>query len=225
MNTVDSLTKEVHLISLPETSYSEVWELQRSIFGRLVGGEEEDTLILCEHPPVYTLGRVTEAHNILFTDDELRKIGAEKFEIERGGDVTFHGPGQLVGYPLLNLSRFKEDLGWYLRALEETIIRTLADYDLKGFRIPGRTGVWIGDESKEEKICAIGIKASRWCTMHGFALNVNTDLTYFDRIIPCGIGDRKVTSLSRILKRPIELDTVKKTYEKYFAEVFEAVLN
>ena len=143
-------SKKVRLLSLPITPYSEVWDLQRSIFNGLLQNEIKDSLILCEHPPVYTLGRVTEAANILFSNEELIKIGAEKFEIERGGDVTFHGPGQLVGYPLLNLSHFKEDLGWYLRALEETIILTLKNYGIKGFRIPGKTGVWVGEAGNED---------------------------------------------------------------------------
>jgi lipoyl(octanoyl) transferase len=217
-------TKEVRLLSLPETAYAEVWDLQRSIFNGLPEGNESDTLILCEHPPVYTLGRVTETSNILFSDDELGKIGAEKFLIERGGDVTFHGPGQLVGYPILNLSHFKEDLGWYLRSLEETIILTLYEYKLEGFRIAGRTGVWVGASGNEEKICAIGIKVSRWCTMHGFAFNVNTDLSYFDYIVPCGIGDRKVASLEKILGRQIEMEEVKKRYAEAFKKVFQVTL-
>jgi lipoyl(octanoyl) transferase len=217
-------TKKVKLLSLPQTPYPEVWDLQRSIFNRLLAGEECDSLILCEHPPVYTLGRVTELSNIFFSDEELKKIGAEKYEIERGGDVTFHGPGQLVGYPLLNLSDFKEDLGWYLRALEETIILTLSEYGTSGFRIPGRTGVWVGASGNEEKICAIGIKASRWCTMHGFALNINTDLSFFDYIVPCGIGDRKVTSLSKILEREISMEEVKQKYSEAFEKVFNARL-
>jgi lipoyl(octanoyl) transferase len=216
--------KKIKYLSLPVTKYSEVWDLQKSIFSRLLEGKESDTLILCEHSPVYTLGRVTEAANILFSDDELKKIGAEKFEIERGGDVTFHGPGQLVGYPLLNLSRFKEDLGWYLRALEETIILTLNNYHVDGFRIAGRTGVWVGERDNEEKICAIGIKASKWCVMHGFAFNINTDLSYFERIIPCGIGDKKVTSLTKILGKKIEMDEVKKIYVNSFEKIFDAEL-
>src|SRR5437588_5218231 len=142
MMETQTAAKTVQLFSLPETRYEEVWDLQKKIFAGLLAQGDSDTLILCEHPPVYTLGRITEAANILFDDTELAKIGAEKFEIERGGDVTFHGPGQLVGYPLLNLSHFREDLGWYLRALEETIILTLKEYGIEGFRIPGRTGVW-----------------------------------------------------------------------------------
>ena len=149
---------------------------------------------------------------------------AEKFEIERGGDVTYHGPGQLVGYPLLNLSHFNEDLGWYLRALEETIIRVLAGYGIESFRVEGRTGVWVRGISGDEKICAIGIKASRWCTMHGFAFNINTDLSYFERIVPCGISDKKVTSLSQVLGRSIAMAEVRERYADAFSEVFSAEL-
>jgi len=218
------MKKELRLIQLPITSYAAVWDLQHEIFDELLAGKEANTLILCEHFTVYTLGRVTDEANILFSDEQLQKIGAEKFEIERGGDVTFHGPGQIVGYPLLNLSQFKEDLGWYLRSLEEVIIRTLASYNVEAFRIAGRTGVWVGTSGNEEKICAIGIKASRWCTMHGFAFNVNTDLKYFNYIIPCGIGDRNVTSLSKQLGRKIEIEEVKERLEKEFEFVFEVIL-
>lgn len=220
-----TLTRSVRYLSMPVTPYSEVWDMQRSIFQKLIEGKGSDTLILCEHPPVYTLGRVTDEANILFNDDELAKIGAEKFEIERGGDVTFHGPGQLVGYPLLDLSHFKEDLGWYLRALEETIILTLKNYNVEGFRIAGKTGVWVGETGHEEKICAIGIKVSRWCTMHGFAFNINTDLSYFERIIPCGISDKKVTSLSKIIGKHVDMEEVHEIYLENFSKVFNAVLN
>ena len=216
--------KNVALLLLDETPYKQVWELQRSIFQDLIDAKANDTLILCEHPPVFTLGRVTEEANILFTDEVLTKIGAEKFEIERGGDVTFHGPGQLVGYPLLNLSHFKEDLGWYLRSLEEVIIKTLASYHIIGFRITGRTGVWIGESGNERKICAIGVKASHWCTMHGFALNINTDLKFFDHIIPCGINDRGVVNLSELLEVHTTVAEVKIRLANYFEEVFEIQL-
>ncbi len=213
--------RDIILLDLPVTPYAEVWKLQHEVFDRLLAGEDADTLILCEHPPVYTLGRVTDTANILFSDAELARIGAEKFEIERGGDVTYHGPGQLVGYPLLNLSHYKEDLGWYLRSLEETIIRVLARYGVEAFRVGGRTGVWVRGHSGDEKICAIGIKASRWCTMHGFAFNVNTDLSYFDRIVPCGISDKQVTSLSKLLGREIDMAEVKQQYVKAFEKVFD----
>lgn len=216
--------KNVDLLLLDETPYNQVWELQRSIFQDLIEAKANDTLILCEHPPVFTLGRVTEEANILFTDEVLAKIGAEKFEIERGGDVTFHGPGQLVGYPILNLSHFKKDLGWYLRSLEEVIIKTLASYNIIGFRIAGRTGVWVGESGNERKICAIGVKASRWCTMHGFAFNINTDLSYFDHIIPCGISDRGVVNLSELVHEPITVSEVKTRLATFFEEVFEVHL-
>jgi lipoyl(octanoyl) transferase len=212
----------VQLVDLPVTPYAEVWKLQHEIFDQLLAGEEVDTLILCEHPHVYTLGRVTDTANILFSDAELTRIGAEKFEIERGGDVTYHGPEQLVGYPLLNLTHFQEDLGWYLRSLEETVIRVLASYDVTGFRVDGRTGVWVHGQSGDEKICAIGVKASRWCTMHGFAFNINTDLSYFQYIVPCGIGDKQVTSLSLVLGREVDMHEIKRRYLDAFAKVFMA---
>ncbi len=214
------LTKNITYIDLPITTYAEVWAQQKQIFAELLEGKDSDTLILCEHPHVYTLGRATEITNVLFSDDKLREIGAEKFEIERGGDVTYHGPGQLVGYPLLNLSHFKEDLGWFLRAIEETIILTLKEFDIEGFRVAGKTGVWVKAGHEEEKICAIGVKVSKWCTMHGFALNVNTDLSYFDYIIPCGISDKKVTSMEKLLGRGVVVSEVKRLYQKSFEQVF-----
>ena len=215
----------MQLIERGLTPYREAWKLQREIFQRVIADEEDDTLILIEHPPVYTFGRGAVMANFLLSDEKLHELGAEKFEIERGGDVTYHGPGQLVGYPILNLGHFKEDLGWYLRALEETIIEVLRTYDVEGFRIAGRTGVWVGQESREEKICAIGVHASRWCTMHGFAFNVNTDLSYFEHIVPCGISDRGVTSLKKILGRNIDMEEVRGQYYAAFEHVFDAELH
>ncbi len=210
----------MQLLELGLTPYQQAWDLQREIFRGVIADEEEDTLILVEHPHVYTFGRGSDMGNFLLPDAKLHEIGAEKFEIERGGDVTYHGPGQLVGYPILNLAHFKEDLGWYLRALEDTIINVLATYDIEGFRISGRTGVWTGSAGNEEKICAIGVHASRWCTMHGFAFNVNTDLSYFEHIVPCGISDRGVTSLEKILGRRIPMDEVISRYVDAFEAVF-----
>ncbi len=210
----------MQLLELGLTPYRQAWELQREIFRGVIAGEQDDTLILVEHPHVYTFGRGADMGNFLLTDEKFIQIGAEKFEIERGGDVTYHGPGQLVGYPILNLAHFKEDLGWYLRALEDTIIHVLATYDVEGFRIAGRTGVWTGEVEHEEKICAIGVHASRWCTMHGFAFNINTDLSYFAHIIPCGISDRGVTSLEKILGRRIPMDEVIGKYVEAFETVF-----
>jgi lipoyl(octanoyl) transferase len=219
--------KDMRLIKLGLTPYQEAWDLQREVFRGVVSGEAEDTLILCEHPHVYTFGRGAEMANFLLTDEKLRALHAEKFEIERGGDVTYHGPGQLVGYPILNLAHFKEDLGWYLRALEETIIVVLKHFGITGFRIAGRTGVWVGKEGSEEKICAIGVHASRWCTMHGFAFNVNTDLSYFEHIVPCGISDRGVTSLEKMLgaEQPIVevLQILKEAFERVFDVRLESV--
>ncbi len=211
----------MQLLELGLTPYQQAWELQREIFRGVIAGEQDDTLILVEHPHVYTFGRGADMENFLLSDAKLREIGAEKFEIERGGDVTYHGPGQLVGYPILNLAHFKEDLGWYLRALEDTIIQVLATYEIDGFRIAGRTGVWTGDPGHEEKICAIGVHASRWCTMHGFAFNVNTDLSYFEHIVPCGISDRGVTSLGKILGREIPMDEVISRCVHAFETVFQ----
>jgi len=212
------------ILQLGTVPFGEAWEIQRQIFRGLLSGEEQDTLILLEHPHVYTQGRITDKENLLFTDEKLQELDAETFEIDRGGDVTYHGPGQLVGYPVLNLGHFKEDLGWYLRTLEESIIDLLATYSIEAFRIKGRTGVWVGEAGGEEKICAIGIKASRWCVMHGFALNVSTDLSYFENIVPCGIGDRGVTSIERRLGRKIEMQEVKDRFAKSFAKVFEVEL-
>ncbi len=214
----------MHLIELGLTPYRQAWELQREIFRGVIAGEKDDTLILVEHPHVYTFGRGADKGNFLLTDETLQELGAEKFEIERGGDVTYHGPGQLVGYPILNLAHFKEDLGWYLRALEDTVIHVLDTYHVEGFRIPGRTGVWVGDAGREEKICAIGVHASRWCTMHGFAFNINTDLSYFQHIIPCGISDRGVTSLESMLGRTIPMDEVAARYVQAFETVFSLTL-
>jgi lipoyl(octanoyl) transferase len=224
----------MHLLELGLTPYHEAWELQREIFQRVISGEEDDTLILVEHPPVYTFGRGANMANFLLSDEKLHALGAEKFEIERGGDVTYHGPGQLVGYPILNLAHFKEDLGWYLRALEETIIEVLKAYNVEGFRIAGRTGVWVQPpptpslkrmgNNTEEKICAIGVHASRWCTMHGFAFNVNTDLSYFEHIVPCGISDRGVTSLEKILGHEVPMEDVRERYLTAFKQVFQVQL-
>jgi lipoyl(octanoyl) transferase len=201
--------------------FAEAWDLQRAIFEEVCKEERNDTLLLLEHPHVFTLGRVTQQASILFNETRLAELDAEMFEIDRGGDVTYHGPGQLVGYPILKLSHFKEDLGWYLRALEESIMVLLASYSIEAFRVQGRTGVWVKVGNTEEKVCAIGIKASRWCTMHGFALNVNTDLKYFEHIVPCGIADKNVTSLSKLLGREIEMGEVKSRYLEAFAKVFE----
>ena len=188
--------------------------------------ETRHHLLLLEHPPVYTLGKSGHMENVLLSNEQLEGKQIEFFHTNRGGDITFHGPGQLVGYPVLDLERFYTDIGRYLRNLEEVIIRTIAEFGLKGDRSPGETGVWLDPhlKGKERKICAMGVKCSRWITMHGFALNVNTDLGYFEHIIPCGIRDKHVTSISRELGHDVSMDEVKTILKKHFSEVFASRL-
>jgi lipoate-protein ligase B len=177
---------------LGRIGYGEAWELQRQTFDAVVRGEAPNTFLLCEHPDVITLGRNCHGdENLRAPRQQLETEGYEIFNVDRGGDVTYHGPGQLVGYPIIRLGDFREDLGWYMRSLEELIIRAIAGYGIEGGRKEGMSGVWVG----ERKICAIGVRASRWTTMHGFALNVSTDLARFDAIVPCGITSYGVTSI------------------------------
>ncbi len=183
-------------------------------------------LLFTEHPPVYTLGKSGNKENVLLDDDELKKKEIGFFHTNRGGDITYHGPGQVVGYPILDLEKFYTDIGKYLRNIEEVIILTMAEYGLKGDRSPGETGVWMDPSipGKERKICAIGVRCSRWITMHGFALNVNTDLSFFNHIIPCGIINKQVTSLEKELGYKLDMQEVKVKLKKNFEEVFEAEL-
>jgi lipoyl(octanoyl) transferase len=183
-------------------------------------------LLFVEHPPVYTLGKSGNAGNILITDEMRSEKGIEFFRTNRGGDITFHGPQQIVGYPILDLERFYTDIGRYLRNIEEVIILTLGEYGIKGDRSPGETGVWIepGIKGKERKICAIGVRTSRWITMHGFAFNVNTNLDYFNYIIPCGISNKQVTSLEKELGRKVDFDEAKERVKKNFEKVFDSIL-
>lgn len=176
----------------------------------------ENTLLFCEHYPVYTLGNQGNESNLL---PVARNSDAEVYKTNRGGDVTFHGPGQLVGYPIFNLKQLKIGMQDYVHAIEEAVIRTLVDLGIPSSRLPGATGVWldVNDPESVRKICAIGIKSSRWVTMHGFALNVNTDLTYFDNIVPCGIEDKGITSLQQELGREISMDAVKASFANHFA--------
>jgi lipoyl(octanoyl) transferase len=190
---------------------------------RVDGGRETTHyLLLVEHPPVYTLGKSGHIGNVLIDEEQMGEKGIQFFRTNRGGDITFHGPGQLVGYPILDLERFYTDIGRYLRNLEEVTIAVLAGYGIRGERSPGETGVWIepGNKGRERKICAIGVRCSRWVTMHGFALNVNTDLGYFGNIVPCGIQDKQVTSLSRELGRQVPLEEVKAAWMREFEKVF-----
>ncbi|RMG55717.1 MAG: lipoyl(octanoyl) transferase LipB [Bacteroidetes bacterium] len=219
---------------LQQIDYQEAWDLQESLLrinvglklaaGRRVAPEKVSTqhhLLFCEHPHVYTLGKSGDAGNLLIDEAALAARGATFYHINRGGDITYHGPGQITGYPILDLEKFKPDIHWYLRTLEDSVIHLLADYGLKGGRIEGATGVWVGlDEVVPRKICAIGVRCSRWVTMHGFAFNVNTDLTYFDHIVPCGIRDKGVTSLQAELGRPLEMATVKGQLKAHLGRAF-----
>ena len=179
--------------------------------------------LMCEHEPVYTLGKSGDMKNVLLSEDELSAANIQFFKTNRGGDITFHGPEQIVGYPILDLEKMYTDIGKYLRNLEEVVILTIAEYGIKGGRSAGETGVWISPDIKgeERKICAIGVRCSRWITMHGFALNVNTDLAYFNNIIPCGIEDKQVTSIEKELGFRVDFEEVKEKLKKNFTSVFE----
>ncbi len=182
--------------------------------------------ILCEHPPVYTLGKSGHLENVLISEAEMDQKGIQFFKTNRGGDITFHGPSQIVGYPIIDLEKFYTDIGRYLRELEEVIILTLAEYNIVGGRIKGETGVWIdaGIIGKERKICAMGVRCSRWITMHGFALNVNTDLSYFENIIPCGIQNKQVTSIASEVNDLVDILSVKEKLQRNFEKVFNVSL-
>lgn len=204
--------------------------LQKRVQARLIKAKRAmppvllpHVMLLVEHPPVYTLGKSGDAAHLLLSDQALEARGVAFHHIDRGGDITFHGPGQLVGYPLLDLDRFFTDVHHYLRELEETVIRTCADYGLTAGRIPERTGVWIGPDARgtERKACALGIRCSRWVTMHGFALNVNTDLDFFSYIVPCGIADRGVTSLAAELGYEVDEAEARRRVCHHFADCFE----
>jgi len=186
----------------------------------------EHRLLMVEHPPVFTLGKSGKREHILVSEEQLKNLGIEFFHINRGGDVTYHGLQQIVGYPILDLDKFKTDLGWYLRSLEQVIIEVIAEYGLKGERSEGETGVWLepNDPFMARKICAMGIKCSRWITMHGFALNVNTDLSHFEFIVPCGIQGKTVTSLEKELGHKVNYEEVKEKIKKHFQLIFDCEL-
>ena len=226
-----SASEKIVVCHLGRVPYERAWALQERVQERLIAAKRADppetvphVLLLLEHPPVYTLGKSGDAEHLLASEERLDDLGAEFHRIGRGGDVTFHGPGQLVGYPLFDLDRFFTDLGRYLRALEEVIIRTCAEYGVTGTRVDGRTGVWVGPDERglERKICAMGVRCSRWVTMHGFALNVTTDLDYFKHIVPCGIDDRGVTSLDEETGTPVTVDDVRGPVTEHVADLFEA---
>lgn len=205
--------------------YRDAWELQRRLVAARVAGEIPDTLLLLEHPPVYTLGRSGHLENVLLDADQLKEQGAELVWVDRGGDVTYHGPGQLVGYPILHLELRGKDVHRHARGIEETIIRSLQDFGVVGWRDPAYPGVWVGEGEAAAKVAAIGVRVSKWVTSHGFALNVSTDLRCFTHIIPCGIQRRGVTSLETLLDRSVTRREAEDALLRCFAEVFEVELS
>lgn len=228
--------KKTHFIHLGLKDYKETWDYQEGLFKKTVDlkilnrkvpeDEQKSTdnyLIFVYHPHVYTLGKSGKEENLLLDSSGLKEHKATYYRINRGGDITYHGPGQIVGYPILDLDNFFTDIHKYLRFLEEAVIRTLREYNIKSDRIPGLTGVWLDweDEQKARKICALGVKSSRWVTMHGFAFNVNTDLRYFDHIIPCGIDDKGVTSMQAELGRELKTSEVEEKLKKHLVDLFE----
>jgi lipoyl(octanoyl) transferase len=220
-------------------AYQPAWDLQEELLAENVRiksakwknndqevATDEETihhLLFVEHPPVYTLGKSGKMDHVLISEEERVKNNLGFYKINRGGDITFHGPGQIVAYPIFDLEKFYTDIGRYMRSLEEVVIRTCADYGIEAGRSEGETGVWLDVRKRgwERKICAIGVRCSRWVTMHGFAFNVNTNLDYFNNIIPCGIQDKQVTSLARELKREIDMEEVKQKVKANFEKVFD----
>jgi lipoyl(octanoyl) transferase len=225
--------RAVQEFDLGLTDYQAAWDYQTQLFEEalrikkanrdLPEAQQHATpnyLIFCQHPHVFTLGKSGDAGHLLVSPDALPSIGASFYRINRGGDITYHGPGQLVVYPVLDLENFFTDIHRYMRLLEEAVIRTLAHYGIEAGRLPGLTGVWLGHENQARKICAMGVKTSRWVTLHGLALNVNTDLAYFDYIVPCGLAGRAVTSMQKELGRPLDLQQVQQQLRKHLIDLF-----
>lgn len=218
--------------------YKEAWDYQEQLFKtnvdqKIINRRAEkivhptkNHLLFCEHPHVYTLGKSGDESHLLLNEAMLKQKGANYYKINRGGDITYHGPGQIVGYPILDLDNFFTDIHKYLRFLEEMVIKTLAEYGIEGGRSEGYTGVWLDADNpiKARKICAMGVRCSRWVTMHGFAFNINSDLDYFNNIVPCGISDKAVTSLKKELNREIDVNEVKEKLKKHFSAIFQAEL-
>ena len=226
--------KKVVYQNLGTINYKEGWDYQTQLFDTTIAQkiknrtENQETastpnyLLLCEHPHVYTLGKSGSIENVLLSEEELQAKNIDFYKINRGGDITYHGFGQIVGYPILDLDNFSTDIHWYMRSLEDVIIRTISDFGLQGERLEGFTGVWLDVAKQPRKICAMGVKTSRWVTMHGFALNVNTDLSFFDYIIPCGIKDKDVTSMAQELGEKVDLTIVEKSIVRHFEDIFGA---
>ena len=232
------MNKVIEIQELGHKDYKETWEYQEQLFKEILdikiknrredaGLETPNYFLFVEHPHVYTLGKSGDLTNLLVSEEKLAEIGATFYKINRGGDITYHGPGQIVGYPILDLDNFFTDIHKYLRFLEEMVILTLAEYGLKAERSQGETGVWLDVGTPfARKICALGVRASRWVTMHGFAFNVNSDLGYFDHMIPCGIKGKAVTSLNVELgKKEVSISEVKEKLKKHFATLFEAEMS
>jgi lipoyl(octanoyl) transferase len=207
-------------VDLGLIGYAEAWALQKRVVAARKAGAIEDVLLLCEHPHVITQGRNGKRENLLASENVLRQKGVEFHATDRGGDITYHGPGQIVGYPILNLAAIRRDVVWYVRMLEEAMIRATAEFGITAARVPGKTGIWVQCRATEEKLAAIGVHLGRWVTSHGFAYNVSTDLRYFDLIVPCGIADRKPTSLEKLLSRSVQRDEVAPRIANHFGEVF-----
>jgi lipoyl(octanoyl) transferase len=219
--------KSCYIVDVGLIGYAEAWELQKRLVAARKNGAIEDVLLLCEHPHVITLGRNGKREHLLASEQVLRQKGVEFHSSDRGGDITYHGPGQLVGYPILNLGAIRKDVVWYVRMLEEVMIRAAAEFEITAERVTGKTGIWVRRASDsnapdltEEKLGAIGVHISRWVTSHGFAYNVSTDLRYFDLIVPCGIPGRKATSLEKVLGRAVTREEVVQPVVQDFGEVF-----
>jgi lipoyl(octanoyl) transferase len=227
------MNKKVSFKDLGLIDYKKCWDYQEELFAEILAVKSSNRkenktvatknhLIFCEHPHVYTLGKSGDEKNLLVNEDYLKSRGATFHKINRGGDITYHGPGQIVGYPILDLDNFFTDIHKYLRFLEEAVILTLKEYGLETERSPGETGVWFDiGTTRARKICALGVKSSRWVTMHGFAFNVNSDLSYFGNIIPCGITDKSVTSLQKELGKELNMDEVRNKLKTHLVELFE----
>ncbi|MFM1933561.1 MAG: Lipoyl(octanoyl) transferase [Bacteroidota bacterium] len=230
--------KEVQFVDLNLVEYKHAWDLQETLLNRIAAvklanrslsedskEETDNFLLFCQHPHVYTLGKSGDESHLLLQESFLSTIGATYFKTNRGGDITYHGPGQLVGYPILDLENFYTDIHLYLRMLEEAVIKTCEGYGLVAGRIEGLTGVWINPTQEDaRKICAMGVKASRWISMHGFALNVNTDLSYFSHIVPCGIATRGVTSLQQELGQEMDFQSVSDVVKGHLVDLFKMEL-
>ena len=216
----DEEMKQALQVDLGLIGYADAWALQKRVVAARKAGAIEDVLLLCEHPHVITQGRSGKREHLLVSENVLKQKGVEFHATDRGGDITYHGPGQIVGYPIFNLGAIRRDVVWYVRMLEEAMIRATAVFGIAAERVAGKTGIWVKSENVEEKLAAIGVHISRWVTSHGFAYNVSTDLRFFDLIVPCGIANRKATSLEKLLGRSVETKEVAPRIAHHLGEVF-----